>query len=148
MVEKLTPVQLSIMSNRLDSVCREMTNTMLLTARSSVLGVARDFSVSIVTSEDEVLAAAEGFPIHVWGSNLQTDCMRRNHPDFREGDAYLHNDPYDGNSHAADHTLLVPVFFEGEHFFTTAVKAHQADTEIAYLQPTWHRQQMYIRKGH
>ena len=128
MVEKLTPVQLSIMSNRLDSVCREMTNTMLLTARSSVLGVARDFSVSIVTSEDEVLAAAEGFPIHVWGSNLQTDCMRRNHPDFREGDAYLHNDPYDGNSHAADHTLLVPVFFEGEHFFTTAVKAHQADT--------------------
>ena len=124
----ITPVQLSIMSNRMDSVCREMTNTMLLTARSSVLGVARDFSVSIVTSEDEVLAAAEGFPIHVWGSNLQTDCMRRNHPDFREGDAYLHNDPYDGNSHAADHTLLVPVFFEGEHFFTTAVKAHQADT--------------------
>ena len=116
------------MSNRMDSVCREMTNTMLLTARSSVLGVARDFSVSIVTSEDEVLAAAEGFPIHVWGSNLQTGSMRRNHPDFREGDAYLHNDPYDGNSHAADHTLLVPVFFEGEHFFTTAVKAHQADT--------------------
>ena len=112
----------------MDAVCREMTNTMLLTARSSVLGVARDFSVSIVTSEDEVLAAAEGFPIHVWGSNLQTDCMRRNHPDFREGDAYLHNDPYDGNSHAADHTFLVPVFFEGEHFFTTAVKAHQADT--------------------
>ena len=66
MVDNLTPVQLSIMSNRLDSVCREMTNTMLLTARSSVLGVARDFSVSIVTSEDEVLAAAEGFPIHVW----------------------------------------------------------------------------------
>ena len=124
----ISPVQLSIMSNRMDAVCREMTNTMLLTARSSVLGVARDFSVSIVTSEDEVLAAAEGFPIHVWGSNLQTDCMRRNHPDFREGDAYLHNDPYDGNSHAADHTLLVPVFFEGEHFFTTAVKAHQADT--------------------
>ena len=25
-------------------------------------------------------------------------------------------------------TLLVPVFFVGEHFFTTAVKAHQADT--------------------
>ena len=128
MANKLTPVQLSVMSNRLDSICREMTNTMLLTARSSVLGVARDFSVSIVTSEDEVLAAAEGFPIHVWGSNLQTACMRKNHPDFKEGDAYIHNDPYDGNSHAADHTMLVPVFFEGEHFFTTAVKAHQADT--------------------
>ena len=89
----LPPVQLSVMSNRLDSICREMTNTMLLTARSSVLGVARDFSVSIVTSDDEVLAAAEGIPLHVWGSNLQTACMRRNHPDFKEGDAYIHNDP-------------------------------------------------------
>jgi len=46
MVDQLSPVQLSIMSNRLDSVCRDMTNTMLLTARSSVLGIARDFSVS------------------------------------------------------------------------------------------------------
>ena len=124
----LTSVQLSIMSNRMDAVCREMTNTIMLSARSSVIGMARDFSCSIITEDDEVLAAAEGFPIHVWGSNLQTASMRRNHPDFKEGDAYLHNDPYDGNSHAADHTILVPVFFEGEHIFSTAVKAHQADT--------------------
>src|SRR3546814_3647284 len=27
----------------------------------------------------------------------------------------------------ADHAFLVPVFLEGEHLFTTAVKSHQAD---------------------
>jgi len=44
-----------------------------------------------------------------------------------DGDAYLDNDPYGGNTHAADHTFMVPVFFEGEHLFTVCAKAHQAD---------------------
>ena len=53
--------------------------------------------------------------------------MAELHPDFQEGDAFLHNDPYLGNSHPADHTILVPVFVEGAHIFTCCVKAHQSD---------------------
>lgn len=49
------------------------------------------------------------------------------HDDIADGDAFLHNDPYLGNTHAADHTILVPVFVDGEHLFTAAAKAHQAD---------------------
>ena len=120
-------VLLAIMANRMDAICREMTNTVLFSARSAVIGIARDFSCAIITSADEVLAVAEAMPIHVFGMHLQTASMAKYHPDFREGDAFLDNDPYIGNSHAADHTFLIPVFFEGEHFFTAAVKAHQAD---------------------
>ena len=51
------------------------------------------------------------------------------HPDLKRGDAFLHNSPYHGCSHAADHTILVPVIDEkGTHHFTMWVKAHQADT--------------------
>ena len=124
---RINPVLLPVMANRMDAVCREMTNTMLLAARSSVIGMARDFSCAVITSDNQVLAVAEGFPIHVWGTNIQTRSMQDLHPDYAEGDAYLHNDPYLGNTHPADHTILVPVFHEGEHFFTVAVKAHQAD---------------------
>jgi N-methylhydantoinase B len=53
--------------------------------------------------------------------------MRRLHPELRQGDAYLHNDPMLGNTHTADHTILIPVFVEGEHLFTASAKAHQAD---------------------
>ena len=123
---RINPVLLPVMANRMDAVCREMTNTMLLAARSSVIGMARDFSCAVITSDNQVLAVAEGFPIHVWGTNIQTKSMQDLHPDYAEGDAYLHNDPYLGNTHPADHTILVPVFHEGEHFFTVAVKAHQA----------------------
>ena len=124
---RINPVLLPVMANRMDAVCREMTNTMLLAARSSVIGMARDFSCAVITSDNQVLAVAEGFPIHVWGTNIQTRSMQDLHPDYAEGDAFLHNDPYLGNTHPADHTILVPVFHEGEHFFTVAVKAHQAD---------------------
>lgn len=127
-------LRLAVMANRMDAICREMTNTVLHSARSAVIGIARDFSCAIVTADHEVLATAEAMPIHVFGMNIQTGIMRERHPDFREGDAFLDNDPYGGNSHAADHTILVPVFHEGEHFFTVGVKAHQAD--VGNSQPT------------
>jgi N-methylhydantoinase B len=53
--------------------------------------------------------------------------MTELHPDLAEGDAFLHNDPYLGNTHSADHAILVPVFVDGEHVFTACAKAHQAD---------------------
>lgn len=119
----------AIIANRMDGIVREMTHTLLRAARSAVISSARDFSCSIVTADNQLLAAAEGLPIHIFGSHLQSHAMSEFHAgDIREGDAYLHNDPYSGNTHAADHTILVPVFFEGEHLFTTVAKAHQADT--------------------
>ena len=54
--------------------------------------------------------------------------MRELHgDDLAEGDAFIHNDPYLGNTHTADITILVPVFVDGEHVFTACAKAHQAD---------------------
>ncbi len=120
-------VDLAIMANRVDAILREMQGVVMRTARSAVIGQSRDFSCSIVTAENELLATAEGIPAHIFGSHLQTAAIAREHPDYREGDAYLHNDPYDGNSHAADWSIMVPVFCGGEHLFTVTVKGHQAD---------------------
>ncbi|GLK85834.1 hydantoinase B/oxoprolinase family protein [Ancylobacter defluvii] len=122
------PYLTAIIANRVDGIVREMTHTLLRAARSAVINSARDFSCSICTGDNQLLASAEGLPIHIFGSHMQTRAMADFHgADIREGDCYLHNDPYSGNTHAADHTFLVPVFFEGEHLFTTVAKAHQAD---------------------
>lgn len=124
---EIDPVELAVMANRLEGVCREMTNTTLRTGRSGVLAIARDLSCVIVSSENELVSSAEAVPVHATGSHLLCEAMQELHPEFVEGDAFLHNDPYAGNSHAADHSILVPVFHEGEHVFTAVVKAHQAD---------------------
>ncbi len=124
----LDPVLLSVMANRLDGIVREMTNTLLRAARSAVISSARDFSCCLVTGDDQLLAPAEGLPVHIFGCHIQTANMRRYHAgDIRRGDAYLDNDPYGGNTHPADHTFMVPVFFEGEHLFTSVAKCHMAD---------------------
>lgn len=125
--DKFDAVRTAVIANKVDGVVREMTNTLLRSARSAVINSARDFSCAILTADDELLAAAEGIPVHIFGAQLQAQAMREAHPVLREGDAFLDNNPYIGNSHAADHTVLVPVFIDGEHMFTAVSKAHQAD---------------------
>src|SRR5215470_8738614 len=96
-----------VMANRLDSIVREMTSTILRTARSTTMA-GRDFSCCLVTSEHELISCPEGIPVHVYGMGPSAADMAELHPEFKEGDAFLHNDPYLGNSHAADHQILVP----------------------------------------
>jgi N-methylhydantoinase B len=125
----LDGAQLAILNNRFEGVARKMANTLLRTGRSGVLNRARDFSCCIVTADHQLLAAAESLPIHVLsGPDLMAAAMAEMHPGFRAGDAFLHNSPYHGCSHPADHSILVPVMdADGRHRFTVVAKAHQAD---------------------
>src|SRR5262252_6275412 len=125
----LNGAEMAILINRFEGIARKMTNTLYRTGRSGVLNRARDFSCCIVTADCELLATADSLPIHVLeGPNLMARAMRQFHPDLRPGDAFLHNSPYHGNSHAADHTIMVPVIDDdGVHRFTVFAKAHQAD---------------------
>ena len=123
----MDPVLTAVMANRLDGIVREMSNTLLRAGRSAVISSARDFSCAITTGDNQLISSAEGLPGHIFGTQLLTKAMCELHSDIADGDAFLHNDPYLGNTHPADHAFLVPVFFEGEHMFTVCAKAHQAD---------------------
>jgi N-methylhydantoinase B len=120
-------VLFTVMASRMDGICREMANTLMHTARSSVLALAHDFSCAIVSGENDLLAAADGLPIQLVGAAQAAETMTSRHPELTVGDAFLHNDVYSGNTHAGDFTILVPVFFGGRHVFTTVVRGHQAD---------------------
>ncbi len=126
---KLDGSKLAIINARFEGVARKMSNTLLRTGRSGVLNRARDFSCCIVTHDCELLTAAESLPIHTLsGPDIMARCMKENHPNLKRGDAFLHNSPYHGCSHPADHSLLVPVFDDNDvHRYTVVAKAHQAD---------------------
>lgn len=125
----LDPVTLAVLNKRFEAVTTKMANTLLRTGRSGVLNLARDFSTSVVTRDCELLTGAESLPIHhLSGADLMARAMMDMHPKLERGDAYLHNSPYHGCSHPADHTILIPVIDKkGTHHFTVWVKAHQAD---------------------
>ncbi|MDO8732739.1 MAG: hydantoinase B/oxoprolinase family protein [Actinomycetota bacterium] len=122
-------VRLALLSNRFNGIARKMSNTLLRSSRSGVINMARDFSCCIVTRDNALLATAESLPIHVLsGPDLMAAAMQKFHPELKPGDAFLHNSPYHGCSHPADHTILVPVMDkDGIHRYTVLAKAHQAD---------------------
>jgi N-methylhydantoinase B len=122
-------VQLAVISNRLNAVVRSMMNTIFRSGRSGVLNSAHDFSCGILTRSHELVLCAESLPIHMMsGPDLISEAIVESHPVLNRGDAFLHNSPYRGNSHAADHSMFVPVVDdEGRHRFSVIAKAHQAD---------------------
>ncbi len=129
-------VQLAIMASRFRGVVRGMANTLFRTGRSGVITVAHDFSCTILTHDAEFLVMADSLPVHVMrGPDIMARTMMDFHPHLRRGDAFVHNSPYHGNTHAADMSILVPVIDErGVHHFTALAKAHLAD--IGNSQPT------------
>ena len=122
-------VQMAVISHRLDALVGGMMNTIFRSGRSGVLNSAHDFSCCIISSNDELVMGAESLPIHMMsGPDLISKAIKAAHPRLARGDAFLHNSPYNGNSHAADHSMLVPVIDEqGTHRFSVLAKAHQAD---------------------
>jgi N-methylhydantoinase B len=130
------PVDLAVLSSRFTAIVRTMSNTLIRSGRSVILNTGRDFSCSIITADDQLFSFAESIPVHVLrGPDLMSKSMKEFHPDFREGDAFIHNSPYHGNSHPADVCILVPVFDDvGNHRFTLLSKAHLSD--IGNAEPT------------
>jgi N-methylhydantoinase B len=126
---QLDGVQLAVITNRLEGIARNMMNTIFRTGRSGVINTGRDCSCCILTADGELVAMSESIPVHVMGgADLVAKAMKKLHPVLRRGDAFLHNSPYDGGSHAADHSILIPVIDDdGVHHFTLFTKAHQVD---------------------
>ncbi len=122
-------IRMAVLTARFNGIARKMANTLFRTGRSGILTIAHDFSCAVLTAEHELLAAAESLPIHVLrGPEIMTRTMTDNHPRLKRGDAYLHNSPYHGCTHPADHSILIPVIDdEGVHRFTVLAKGHQAD---------------------
>jgi N-methylhydantoinase B len=120
---------MALITNRLQSIARRMQNTLFRTGRSGILNTAHDFSCVVLTRDCRLLAAAESLPIHVMiGPDIIAREILTHHSRLERGDAFLHNSPYHGNSHAADHCIVVPVVDDqGVHRLTVLAKAHQAD---------------------
>ncbi|MFL5841784.1 MAG: hydantoinase B/oxoprolinase family protein [Thermoleophilaceae bacterium] len=122
-------VRMAVISNRFDAVVGSMMNTIFRSGRSGVLNSAHDFSCCILSAGHELVMGAESLPIHMMsGPDLIARAIVDAHSLLRRGDAFLHNSPYNGNSHPADHAMLVPVIDDdGIHRFSVLAKAHQAD---------------------
>jgi N-methylhydantoinase B len=122
------PMLLAVLSNRMESIVREMSNIVKKASRSTAITNARDFSCGLLTFDHRLVCVEEAMPVHVTAMDLTTRPVTELFTDISEGDAYFSNSPYHGGTHHADMTLCVPVFLGGRPMFWTVARSHHADT--------------------
>jgi len=126
--KKLDPVLMAVLANRMEGITREVLTVMLRSGRSVMLNACRDFSTAILTGDCRMLAVAEGLPVHVLTAGRAVKpILEFFEGDIRPGDVFLNNCPYTGNSHHADFTMALPVFWDDEIMFWVVNRTHQND---------------------
>ncbi|MBV9279696.1 MAG: hydantoinase B/oxoprolinase family protein [Chloroflexi bacterium] len=121
-------ILVSVTGNRLDAISKEIGQTMLRTSRSPIFSEARDFVTAIFDRDLRLVAQTAYIPV-LMGALPQaiTSIAERFRGSVDEGDIFILNDPYRGNNHPPDITVVKPVFWQGEVWFWAVSKGHHAD---------------------
>jgi N-methylhydantoinase B len=128
MSEKIDPVDIAVISARMQSVCKEMGETMLRTSRSPIFSEARDFTTAIFDHNTELVSQTIYIPDIAASTPFTAKAMaERFTGDIHEGDLFVLNDPYRGNNHPPDLNVMKPVFWDGELRYWLLSKGHHAD---------------------
>ncbi len=105
------PILLAVLSSRIQSIIREMTNTVMKASRSSVIKNGRDMSCGILTYDSRLLSVEEALADPCHGAGVDDGAIVQLFDDIEEGDAFLNNSPFYGGTHHADLTVCVPCIF-------------------------------------
>ncbi len=125
----IDPVTLGIVNNGFVNVCREMGITMIRTAFSPIFNEGLDFSCVLFDRHGNMIGQAEFCPAQIAASLfiVRWTLEELGIESFEPGDVVLHNDPYRGGAHIPEHSVIRPVFHEGELFGFVANVGHLAE---------------------
>jgi N-methylhydantoinase B len=125
----IDPITLTLVQNRLDHVCQQMSWVMVRTARSPLFSQAKDFSCFVTDAAGYVMAQADGVPMHTGGGGFAVRAILAAFGnDIAAGDVFLLNDPYAaGGNHLPDWLIALPVFVDGVLVAFCNNRGHQSD---------------------
>ena len=123
-------ISIEVIRAALNSAAERMRITMVKTAYNHIISESLDFGCAIFDPDVQMIAQGIGLPVfqgHL-GFPIEATIRDRGIEAFREGDIFIHNDPYEGNgNHLNDVAMTAPVFWEGRLAGFVAVKAHWSD---------------------
>lgn len=126
--QAVDPILVSVIGNRFDAISKEIGQTMLRTSRSPIFSEARDFVTAIFDRDNRLVAQTAYIPVLMGALPYAVRSIASTFEgDVDEGDVFILNDPYRGNNHPPDITILKPVFADGEFLFWSISKGHHAD---------------------
>jgi N-methylhydantoinase B len=122
-------IQLTLIQKQLDHISQQMGWVMMRTARSAIFSVSHDFSCFLGDRNGQVIAQADGIPIHTGGGGYAMRAVIDRYGDtIAPDDVYILNDPYvAGGNHLPDYTIIRPVFLGDERIGFVCNRGHQSD---------------------
>ena len=125
---RLDRIKVSVISNRLDAISKEIGQTMLRTSRSPIFSEARDFVTAVFDAKLRLVAQTAYIPVLMGALPYAIKSIAKTFEgDIDEGDIFILNDPFRGNNHPPDITIAKPVFDGKEIAFWAVSKGHHAD---------------------
>lgn len=122
----MSPIELSILVSRVESVCGEMGAVLKRAAFSPNIKDRLDFSCALFDANGGLYAQAAHIPVHL-GSMAYAMADIVSGSDWREGDVLVINDPFLGGTHLPDVTMVAPLFCDGVLLSFVANRAHHAN---------------------
>lgn len=121
--------KLELIREALIAVTQEMRANVIHSSYSSIIYEGHDFSTALVGPDGRYVAQCDGdHPLHVFSVPYSTrKILEEFGNDIREGDIFLHNDPYTGGTHLNDILQLHPVVHEGDIVMFAAIRYHFGD---------------------
>ncbi len=129
MTDRLDPITIEVVRNKLDGIANEMQSTLLRSSFSPIVKEGLDASASLFTINGETLSQALAVPIHLATLIPVVRALLETYPldTVKEGDIYILNDPYLGGTHLPDIALMMPVFHDGKPIALSAAMTHHQD---------------------
>lgn len=124
---RIDPFTAEILRSFLFSTVREMVATTSRTAYSTCFAHGEDFTCALFDASGRMIAQDQGVPVHAGSLEDAVRHVIDEAGTVREGDVFLHNDPYNGGTHQADGLVCRPIFVEGRLLGFAANRGHWTD---------------------
>ena len=122
-------VGMSIVNSRLMSITKEMGVTLMKTSYSTIFNEGLDFTCGLADADGDLIVGGDFQPSMIGGLPLVISTISKEVPieDLEEGDVLIHNDPYRGGMHTPEHTVIKPVFVDGDFMGYSVAIGHIAE---------------------
>ncbi len=122
------PITGELIRNSLQAIVDEMALTLVRTAYSANLKSAMDLSSAMCDARGRLIAQGLTLPLHLGSIPDAIDALLLHFAgQFRPGDAFVLNDPYDGGTHLPDFFVFQPLFDADQLVAFAVTVAHHTD---------------------
>lgn len=126
------PVSLQVIGGAMSAVASEMAELLFRMAYSSIMRESRDIGAGILDFSGRQICESDSTPMHCGSLPAYVRGVDRKHAGtYRAGDIFLHNNPYEGASHAPDYCILIPIIYDGRHIGFAGCTGHMVDIGAA-----------------